>query len=64
MCNFLFCCCCCCCMQVDAEARLTADEALAHPWVQGLCFEPQRKGERWQQQQQCILFCGLQAVAW
>uniref|UniRef100_A0A383VKX5 Protein kinase domain-containing protein n=1 Tax=Tetradesmus obliquus TaxID=3088 RepID=A0A383VKX5_TETOB len=31
-------------LTVDAEARLTADEALAHPWVQGMCFEPQRKG--------------------
>jgi len=30
--------------QVDAEARLTAAEALAHPWVQGRVFEEQHIG--------------------
>ena len=34
-------------LTVDSKARLSAEQALQHPWVQGKCFGGGDKGESW-----------------
>jgi serine/threonine protein kinase len=47
-------------LTVDAEKRLTAEEALSHPWVQGKYFEDEQQGGKGEAGRTwCVCVCGV-----
>ena len=47
-------------LTVDAEKRLTAEEALNHPWVQGKFFEDEQQGGKGGSQRSMLVSSGPQ----